>query len=121
MAYLSLRDAAQSYPPGLIVVLLSFCSMLASAPLAAEQWVPLSLAQWGQVTLVAVTALVGHMCMSLAYKYLFTAVANSLVGSLIIWIAILEVLFLGRLPTAAELGAYCFVFLGTVILNSAKA
>ena len=120
-AYLSLRSAAQLYPVSLILLMVSCCSMIVSSPSALQNWVPLNSDQWIQMTCVALSAFAGHVFMTLSYRYLFAAVANAVEGSSILWIAVLEVCFLSSRPTFFELSAYLIVFVGTLLLNLAKA
>ena len=95
-SYLFAKKLSDLASAGQIVAMLSLLVTLALAPLAWVVWVPMTLAQWAWLAVVAACATGGHYCMSRAFGAAPIAVSQPVVFLQLVWASLLGLIVFGE-------------------------
>lgn len=112
VSYLFAKRLSQQVPAGAIVGVLSVTVTLGLLPLAIWVWVPMSVAQWLWLALVAGFATGGHYAMTRAFRAAPLAVTQPVTFLQLIWATLLGALVFGE-------GVDVFVLLGGAVIIAA--
>lgn len=111
-SYLFAKRLSQLAPAGTVVAMMSLTVTVGLLPLAIWVWVPMTLAQWGWLGLVAGFATTAHYCMTRAFKAAPLAVTQPVTFLQLVWATLLGALVFGE-------GVDVFVLLGGAVIIGA--
>ncbi len=120
IAYTSLRKAASTFSPNLIVSCLSITTVIMAPFVPSPHWS--SIERWDIMPVVGVgiTGLVGQLLLTRSYVFLPASIASTIsLGALLVGL-LLGVAFQTENPTGLQWSLYGAIFLGMILLYRGK-